>query len=653
MTTRFIADHIDALLAAMSQTPPETLPAPPADRVTVAEDTMPAPPSAASGWWPLSAPMTGAVSLIAVTEGTAVAAGAELVVLEAMKMEHILRAGVSGIVRDIHRLAGSVISEGEAILFIEPADIGTVAGATLRQVDPDHIRPDLAALGQRLALTLDDHRTAARERRDARGQRTIRANLADLLDAGSFLEYGQLAVANRHLRHSPDELLAISPADGFVMGLGTVNGVSFGGKAATVAVGGYDATVFAGTQGKINHTKADRLFDLTGERGVPLVLFAEGGGGRPGDDPSATVAGLDTASFYKLARLGGKVPVVGIVSGRCFAGNAALLGLCDVIIATEDCAIGMGGPALIEAAGLGSFTPEEVGSVEIHNRNGVIDIRAADEAEAVAAARQYLSYFQGNMQRWQASDPRLLRHVIPENRLRAYDVREVCRLLGDDDSWLELRPGFGGSYVTGLLRVEGRPMGVIANNPHVNAGAIDSDGADKASRFLKLCNAHGLPVLSLIDTPGIMVGPQAEKTGLVRHAARLFATAAAMEVPIFAVVLRKAYGLGAMAAAGGHFHRPAFTVSWPTGELGGMGIEGGVRLGHKQALAAIADPAERQAYFDAKVAAQYEKGKAMSAATYFELDAVIDPAETRAWIIRGLDAAGDSAKPHNSFIDTW
>jgi acetyl-CoA carboxylase carboxyltransferase component len=477
--------------------------------------------------------------------------------------------------------------------------------------------------------------------------------VADLLDPGSFAEYGQLAVSYRHSRFSADELLDSSPADGFVAGLGTVNAERYGGRAASVAVGAYDASVMAGTLGHMNHKKADRLFDLAEERRIPLVLFAEGGGGRPREDP-VTITGLNSPTFFKMARLSGKVPTVAIVSGRCFAANAALAGLADVVIATRDSTIGMAGPALIEAAGLGAFTPEEVGPIDVQTRAGVVDIAVADEAEAVVAAKRYLSYFQGADAEGEAHDPRLLRHAVPENRLRAYDTREVGQLIADAGSWLELRPAFGKAYVTALARIEGRPVGVIANNPLFNAGAIDSPAADKAARFLRLCDAFGLPVLSLIDTPGIMVGPEAEATGLVRRSARMFAAAAALRVPMFAVVLRKAYGLGGAAAAGGYFQAPFFTVSWPTGELGGMGLEGSVRLGYKRELEAIADPAERQRHFEARVAKRYEKGQASFVASFFEVDAVIDPAETRAWLLRGLDAtASHTHRWQGGFVDTW
>lgn len=636
VTTGFIGDHISELLAAM----PES-----AAPVAATFDS--------HGLDAVRAPMTGVVAQIAVGVGDAVAAGTVVAVLEAMKMEHVLHAGISGVVREVLTPAGSQVAQDAPLILLEPRD--DIAASTHHEAAPDldFIRPDLAAVQERAARTLDEGRPQAVARRRQRGQRTARENIADLLDEGSFAEYGQLTVSYRHARFSADELLESTPADGFVAGLGTVNAAQFGAAKASVAIGAYDATVMAGTQGHMNHKKADRLIDMAAERGLPFVLFAEGGGGRPREDP-VTITGLNSPTFQKTARLSGKVPFLSIVSGRCFAGNAALLGLADTIIATQDSNIGMAGPALIEAAGLGTYTPEQIGPIDVQSRSGVVDIRVADEAEAVRVARQYLGYFQGALPDWQAADPRLLRHAIPENRLRAYDVREVGKLIGDSGSWLELRAAFGQAYVTALARIEGRAVGVIANNPQCNAGAIDSDAADKAARFLRLCDAFGLPVLSLIDTPGIMVGPEAEATALVRHSARLFAAGAALRVPMFAVVLRKAYGLGGIAASGGYFQAPFFTVAWPTGEMGGMGLEGSVRLGYKRELDAIADPAARQALFEQRVAKRYEKGKASFVASYFEVDAVIDPAETRAWIVRGLDAtASTHGRWQGGFIDCW
>jgi len=601
----------------------------------------------------ITSPLHGVISALTIAAGDAVQRGFEVALIEAMKLEHAVTASHPGTVSEVLVSPGESVAQGQAIALIKKSSAQDTQSEDTNNIDLHAVREDLQQLRQRIEITLDQQRPQAVERRRQRGQRTARENLTDLCDHDSFTEYGQLAVAYLHARKSDEELRTQTPADGFVMGIATVNADQFGAETARVAVGSYDATVMAGTQGHKNHQKTDRLFDLAKDHKIPLILFAEGGGGRPREDP-VTIAALENQNFYKLADLSGKVPVIGIVSGRCFAGNAALLGMTDVIIATENSNIGMAGPALIEAGGLGSFSPEEVGPIDVQHENGVVDIRVSNEQEAVSKARQYLSYFQGNVADWTAADPLHLRHVIPENRLRAYDVRNVVQLLADVDSVLELRSAYGQAYVIALVRVEGKPMGLIANNPTFNSGAIDSDSADKAARFMRLCDAHGLPILTLIDTPGIMVGPAAEKTALVRHSARLFLTAASLHVPLFAIVLRKAYGLGAMAAAGGHFKAPFFTVAWPTGELGGMGLEGGVRLAYKKEMDAIEDPDQRQAFFEQRVASRYRKGKATHIASYFELDAVIDPADTRQWIVRGLNATTERCyRGSGRFIDSW
>ena len=413
-----------------------------------------------------------------------------------------------------------------------------------------------------------------------------------------------------------------------------MNGALFGAGARCL-VAAYDYTVLAGTQGKTNHGKLDRMLGLAHQQRLPVALFAEGGGGRPGDT-DFTGTGLAVPTFAAFARLSGLVPMIGIASGRCFAGNAALLGCCDVIIATADTSIGMGGPAMIEGGGLGRHAPDDVGPVHVQAPNGVIDVVVASELEAAFTARQYIAYFQGAIAGWRCADQRQLRRAVPDNRLRAYDVRNVIRDLADLDSVLELRAAFGVGIVTALIRVEGRPLGVIANNPHHLGGAIDAPAADKAARFLQLCDAFDLPILSLCDTPGFMVGPEAEKTAIVRHVARMFVTGASLTVPLFGIVLRKGYGLGAQSMIGGGFHASFFTVAWPTGEFGGMGLEGYVRLGFRKEMEAIEDPVEREKYYQAKVAELYANGKAVSIASVLEIDEVIDPADTRYWIMSGL-----------------
>ncbi len=519
------------------------------------------------------------------------------------------------------------------------------------------IRPELAELRERLSLGLDERRPEAVARRHGKNQRTARENIADLCDQDSFIEYGALAVAAQRQRRPVEDLIAKTPADGLITGIGTVNASRFGEEKARCLVLAYDYTVLAGTQGYFNHKKMDRMLKLAHEQNLPLVFFAEGGGGRPGDVDAAGViaAGLDLSTFGLFGGLSGKAPMVGIVSGYCFAGNAALLGCCDVIIGTRNANIGMGGPVMIEGGGLGSFRPEEIGPIDVQSKNGVVDVVAADEAEAVAVAKQYLSYFQGAAEAWEAADQEQLRDLVPENRRRVYDVRELVKTMADKNSFLELRPDFGPGMITGLIRIEGRPFGLIANNCRHLGGAIDAEGADKAARLMQLCDAHGLPIVSLIDTPGFMVGPEIEQRAQVRHVCRMFVVGSHLSVPYFSVVTRRGYGLGAMAMARGGFHESFFTASWPTGEFGAMGLEGAVKAGFKKELEAVADPKEREALYNRLVDQMYEQGKAVNMASYVEIDAVIDPAETRKWIMRGLKSAPPRLKSNrqNSYVDCW
>ena len=590
---------------------------------------------------------------ITVAPGAIVAAGEELLVLEAMKMEHVVAAPCGGTVAEIVVGPGDTVFEGHSLLRIEPGEAEASAQLTAEDVDLDRIRPDLAEAIERHAVGLDAARPESVARRRKTGHRTTRENIADLCDDDSFVEYGGLVLAAQRRRRSTEELIAKTPADGLVAGIGSINGEWFDRAAAQCAVLSYDYTVLAGTQGLQNHRKKDRLFELAAERRLPVVLFAEGGGGRPGDTDGYGVTGLDCLAFQLFAELNGQVPTVGITTGRCFAGNAALLGCCDVVIATEGSNIGMGGPAMVEGGGLGVFRPEEIGPMAVQVANGVVDLPVADEAEAVAVAKRYLSYFQGALAEWSAPDQRRLRHVIPENRLRIYDMRSAIEVLADEGSVLELRKNFGRGMVTSLVRIEGMPLGIVANNPTHLAGAIDSDAADKAARFMQLCDAFGLPILFLCDTPGIMVGPEVEKTALVRHAARMFVTGAGIRVPFGTIVLRKGYGLGAQAMAGGSFKAPYFTIAWPTGEFGGMGLEGAVKLGFRNELAAIEDQEERNRQFQEMVDRMYQVGKAVNIASHFEIDEVIDPADSRKWIRTLLTRQGPRTATRKPRIDTW
>jgi acetyl/propionyl-CoA carboxylase alpha subunit/acetyl-CoA carboxylase carboxyltransferase component len=602
------------------------------------------------------APMQGTVISIAVESDAPVRAGQALLVMNAMKMEHVIESPFAGYVRHLRVRSGDTVNEGQTLLFIEAAMGEGESATAVEQVDLDAIRADLREAQQRHAATLDAARPDAVARRRKTGQRTARENLDDLFDPDSFVEYGALAIAAQRQRRSLEDLIQRTPADGLVSGIGRVNGHLFADDRAQCAALSYDYTVLAGTQGFLNHRKKDRLFELIERLRLPTIFFTEGGGGRPGDTDAPGVAGLDCMAFHLFGKLSGLVPLIGINSGRCFAGNAALLGCCDVVIATAGSNIGMGGPAMIEGGGLGVFRPEEIGPMSVQVPNGVVDIAVADEAEAVRVAKQYLSYFQGPLAQWECADQRLLRNVVPENRLRVYEMRRAIELLADSGSVLELRRSFGLGMVTALVRVEGRPLGVIANNPKHLSGAIDAAAADKAARFLQLCDAFDIPLLFLCDTPGIMVGPEAEKTALVRHACRLFVIAASLSVPYFTIVLRKGYGLGAQAMAGGSFKAPLFTVAWPTGEFGGMGLEGAVKLGFRKELEAVQDPQQRKQLFEHMVARAYEHGKGLNMASHLEIDDVIDPADSRRWILNALRSAPPPAVRQGKkrpCIDTW
>jgi acetyl-CoA carboxylase carboxyltransferase component len=609
--------------------------------------------------------LQGTIVNLLVEDGAMVRDGSVVALIESMKMHHEVLSPCDGIV-SFHVREGATLMAGDAIGEVDDsvvsaaADVRTDGAGTADQVPTGQARPDLAEVIERHRIGLDEARPEAVGKRRARRRRTARENVADLVDEGSFVEYGPVVIAAQRRRRTIDDLIRNTPGDGLVAGIGDVNSALFEGRTTKCVAMSYDYTVLAGTQGLQNHRKKDKLFEVAERLRTPVVFFTEGGGGRPGDTDGAGVFGLDCLAFLWFAELSGTVPLVGVNAGYCFAGNAAILGCCDVVIATEDSNIGMGGPAMIEGGGLGVFEPTEVGPIEVQRANGVVDIVVADEAEAVAVAKRYLSYFQGSLTEWVAPDQEELRDVVPVDRLRAYEIRRVIDGLFDVDSVLELRRDFGVGMVTALARLEGRPVGVVANNPHHLGGAIDSDGADKVARFMQLCDAFGIPLITLCDTPGMMVGPEIEESALVRHCSRLFVTGANLSVPMVTIVTRKAYGLGAQAMMGGSTRAPLACLAWPTGEFGGMGLEGAVRLGYRKELEAVEDDAARDALFQEMVDRMYEHGKALNAASHFEIDDAIDPAETRRWLVTLFDAAPEthraSVPPDTTRrpnIDTW
>jgi len=613
-------------------------------------------------------PLQGTIVSLEVAPGQIVRAGAVLLLVESMKMHHDVVAEADGRVGEILVGVGTAVMPGDALVRLEPvtaddaevhaqgAGVEPAPAAAPASVVADAVRPDLAETLERHRVGLDEARPDAVAKRRARGRRTARENITDLVDAGSFVEYGPVVIAGQRRRRDLDDLIANTPGDGLVGGIGTVNAELFGSAAARTVAVSYDYTVLAGTQGMQNHRKKDRLFELAEELRLPVVFFTEGGGGRPGDTDGIGASGLETMAFLYFAELSGLVPLVAVNAGYCFAGNAALLGCCDVVIATKDSNIGMGGPAMIEGGGLGVYEPTAIGPIDVQRTNGVVDVVVEDEAEGVAVAKQYLAYFQGRTSDWACADQALLRDVIPLDRLRSYDVRRVIDLMFDTGSVLELRRDFGLGMITALARIEGRPVGIIANNPTHLAGAIDTPGADKAARFMQLCDAFDIPIITLCDTPGMMVGPDVEATALVRHCNRLFVTGANVTVPMATIVLRKAYGLGAQAMMGGTTKRPLACLAWPTGEFGGMGLEGAVRLGYPKELAAVEDPEAREELFQQLVGRMYEIGKALNVASLFEIDDVIDPADSRRWLSAVFEAAGDPPRrtgKKRPNVDTW
>ncbi|MGY8845160.1 MAG: carboxyl transferase domain-containing protein, partial [Gammaproteobacteria bacterium] len=601
------------------------------------------------------APMRGSIISIDVEIGEIVSSGQQLGLLEAMKMHHEIIAMDSGVVCDILSEVGDVVDERDHLFYLEPLANETLVAEKRSSIDIEAGRADLEEVIERHDRGLDINRPAARAKRASRNSRMARENIEDLCDEGSFIEYGALAIAAQRKRRSLDDLQANTPADGMIAGFGNINGEHFGDDDSRCAVLAYDFTVLAGTQGHNNHKKKDRIFELALEWKTPTVFFTEGGGGRPGDvdTDDLIMSWLDLKTFTSWPKLSGVAPRIAVNSGRCFAGNAVIFGCADITIATRSSNIGLAGPAMIEGGGLGTFTPDDIGPIEVQEANGVVDVVTVDEREATQIARQILGCFQGKIEGWTCSDQRVLRHLIPENRMKVYDVREVIKNIADDDSFIELRRQYGPGLITGFIRVEGRAMGLIANDSKYLGGAIDGDGGEKGGRFLQLCDAYGVPVISLCDTPGFMVGPDSEKTAAVRRGSRLIVAGANLSVPMFTIITRKGYGLGAQAMAGGSLHHPFFSIAWPTAELGPMGLEGAVELGFKKELMAAEDGPERRALYERLVAGLYEKGKAVSVASVFEIDAVIDPKDTRSWLVRGMKMAGSKQRERKSYVDVW
>ena len=605
----------------------------------------------------LCAPLQGTVTEVLVAEGDSVLRGQRLFVMSALKMEHLVEAAEAGVVRKIMVAVDDIVSEDHPLAFVEPSATDAAIEDSEEEVDIDYVRPSLQALFDRRELLLDENRPAAVERRHSKNRRTVRENIEMLIDPDTWIEYGSLAYAGVSPRLTEEEVIAKTPADGLVAGIGSVNGDLFDENRARTMFISYDDTVLAGTQGGYGHEKTDRMMELANELSVPLIFHCEGAGGRSSDIHGPTGAGHPyVRTWEKMAALSGKVPMIGLTAGWCYAGNAAILGVTDIIIATEDALIAMGGPATIEGTNMGIFLPEEVGPMSDLAPAGSVDIIVKTQDEAIATSKKLVAYFQGSIPAGSHADQRLLRHIVPENHKRAYDVRELIQILADEDSVLELRPEFGRSAVTAFIRIGGHPFGLTVNNNAYIGGAIDSDGSDKVARFWQICDAFNIPIIAMVDTPGMMVGPDIEKTGLIRHCSRLFVTGANLKTPRFSIILRGGYALGALSVMSTGSRAPLFTAAWPDARFGGMNVEAGVLLSNRARLQEIENVEERTAEFERLVADSYDRISAIQTATRFGFDDVIDPAETRDKILKGLASVPNSEplrRGRGQFINTW
>ena len=582
------------------------------------------------------APLSGVVLEVNVSTGQSVSAGDLLFLLESMKVHVRVEAEHNGTIGPVIVKRGDAVKRG-ATLSTCDIDSGSTP-PTKKQTKRIGANSLTASFKERQALSLDSAREEARQKRHAKGYLTARENLANLCDENTFQEYGQFAVAAQRQREDYETLKTDTAADGIITGVGKVNG-----QPTVFIINDY--SVLAGTQGFFHHQKLDRILAIAKEQTLPVIMYTEGGGGRPGDtDVTIVNSGLQCASFGSWAGLSGRVPRIAVANGYNFAGNAALFGAADITIATQKSWIGMAGPAMMEGGGLGNFKPTDIGPIDVQASNGTVDIVAENETDAAVTAKRLLGYFNtpGSVNEqsyaWAANEQVELQSAMPENRRQTYDIRNLLQVIFDTDSFIELKKNIGGSIVTGLARIEGHSIGVLASDCAVLGGAIDVSAGEKAANFMRLCDQFSIPLLSLCDTPGFMVGPEHEAQGAVRRLAELFKVGAQISTPLYAVVLRKCYGLGAQALLGGSTQKPLYTVAWPSGEFGAMGLEGAVRLGFRKQLEAQTDPQQRQQLFDTLLEEQYQKGRATEVASVLEVDAVIDPVDTRSIIAARLAA---------------
>jgi acetyl-CoA carboxylase carboxyltransferase component len=506
--------------------------------------------------------------------------------------------------------------------------------------DKSRMAADLEAVEARRCDGLDQARPRTVERQHALGKMTARERIALLLDEGRFEESGALVEPGRET-FDTENLEA--PGDGVITGFGEIEG-------RPVAICAFDFTIVGGSNGARGEFKVLRVAAQCLQHGYPLIMLLDGGGHRIQEGLDSRHFARGTPIFQSFADLSGWVPIVAAVMGPGFAGPSNFAALADFVTMVENTStMGIAGPALVKAATGETVTKDDLGGAKIQaDEAGIADLAACDDAAAVVAIKRYLSYLPSNAglpaPRIQSADPidrrdETLLTIVPENTRRAYDMRRVVKAIADEDSIFEIKPTYARNIFTGFCRMEGRPVGIIANQPLHMGGTLTAGACEKGAHFISLCDAFGIALLYLIDVPGFMVGTMAEKTGLARRSGRLIFELGQATVPRISVVIRKGYGLAYIAMAGGRSFDADLCVAWPTAEICAMSVEGAVDVAYRKAIEqATKDPT---VYRNALIERFRSQLGSLRAVEAYGIDDVIDPRDTRRVVITALRRTGD------------
>ncbi|TWH01177.1 propionyl-CoA carboxylase beta chain [Mesorhizobium sp. J18] len=500
------------------------------------------------------------------------------------------------------------------------------------------LNDELVAVEARRQAGRDEARAEAVARQHALGKLTARERIALLLDEGSFEESGALVEPGRDT-FDTENLEA--PGDGVITGFGRIEG-------RPVALCAFDFTIVGGSNGERGEYKVLRIAAQCLQHGYPLIMLLDGGGHRIQEGLDSRHFARGTTLFQAFADLSGWVPIIAAMMGPGFAGPSNFAALADfVVMVDKTSTMGIAGPALVKAATGETIDKEELGGPQIQaDQAGIADLSALDDEAALAAIRRYLSYFPSNAEQapplLDSEDPvdrreESLLTIVPENIRRAYDMRKIMTAIADEGSIFEIKPTFAKSLYTGFCRMGGRPVGIVANQPMHLGGTLTAAACEKGAHFISLCDAFGIPLLYLIDVPGFMVGPTAERSGLARRGGRLLFELGQATVPRMSVVIRKGYGLAYIAMAGGRSFDADLCVAWPTAEICAMSVEGAVDVAYRKAIAAAADP---NAHRDALIERFRSQLGSLRAVEAYGVDDIIDPRDTRKAIITALNRTG-------------